>query len=64
MIPRWIDYVFTISENPWQAGDLVADAQDIWDNTMGGIVHQVEEAGDPVYFLVNRAAFQHDLNLV
>lgn len=62
MVPRWMDYVFSVSENPWHPGDLVSDAQNAWDATFAGVEHQLADAGDPVYYLVNKVA--HCLNLV
>ncbi|KAF8332229.1 hypothetical protein F5887DRAFT_1080892 [Amanita rubescens] len=58
MVPRWMDYVFSVSENPWQPGDLVSDAQGAWDATFSGVDHQVGEADDPVYYLLRQRIYE------
>jgi hypothetical protein len=56
MVPRWIDHAFSMSENPWNFGDLVSAAQALWDSTFQ-IEHKLTARGEPVYFLVSKAIY-------
>lgn len=53
LVPFWIDYVFSMSENPWQPGDLVSPAQVLWDGVFEKNGHELAANGEPVYYLVN-----------
>ncbi|KAF8317801.1 hypothetical protein F5887DRAFT_928748 [Amanita rubescens] len=57
MIPRWIDHVFSISESPWNFGDLVSAAQTFWDATFH-IKHKLAARGEPVYFLLKQRIYE------
>lgn len=56
MVPLWIDYVLTMSENPWDFGDLVSAAQALW-NTTFRVEHELAARGEPVYFLVSKGIY-------
>ena len=56
VVPRWLDYVFSVPEDPWCPGDVVEEAQAIWEEMFSDSnlkKYRLAQSGEPVFYLVS-----------